>query len=786
MAPARRDEPAARAPAPPRGPLERTWPTDAALYLEPGPLNRLTLSVCSEIPSQMDWALARLALYTQQLGDRFVLGDYTGLDEALVRLLRRLSLALHGAPRAEWDADVGTCTASGAQIDQGIGAPGENGGMDVARSSVRYAPRATTHAPPAAFAPRRWARDAALLQHACAAALVLRNAAFSAANAAQLTVVPGVFPVVVDLAQCALDGHEALEGHAWADLRIHVLDVLEALAPRIVLSDWVRATYGTRDAPPSEPPTRAEDRVFALLHTLVHTTRDRALLLASLRCLRAIAMNEANAAQLVDATPQLEPTRLGLTVRCIALLPLTQDPELLEAAVDLFYQIVATGENALLAGALDAARVCGAAHAGGAAAYAEGLARRALAHEADAGALPAAVVAYLVRNLSLGKTVWERDSLLTANASAAWAAHVPNAARTRRERERARRMRKEHATPQERAQWKQLTPDELERLRRLDEPARGIEWMKLLFECDPQGEVTQMEFWIAYRDQFTPIAAEGSVALQPAANLIRNVSQTFPGAAAMVISPPAGGQPRFIIRGISVRDRSTPRIACAWEACPAPHVGSFDVVREHLPVHAQAARDGQCRWRDCAYAVDARHPQRAALLLRHALTHLPRDAPARTDPAPGTLENPGMITFTVERTPSVPNATPGEAPLPCGVAFLSALVLRFLARAAHNVLRSAGHGCPPQTYGGAQSATPQQAARDERFGCPVPRSVQDAAQDAAQQAPALGPRHTHAATVLMDALARAEEEMVQCSLRNDILCRLINDILVAIRPVDDR
>ena len=448
----------------------------AALYLEPGPLNRLYLSVSSGIPSQVAWALARLALYTQQLGDRFQLADYPGLDEALVRLVRRLTLALQGAPRADWDEDVPDVTASNLRIDQGIGAPGENGGMDLAQTHVAFARMRVPETPPASFAPQQVARDATLLQHAAGAVLVLRNVVLSTANAAQLTVVPGVLQVVYELAHATIEAPAALRGGAWADVRGNALDILEAVAPRIVLSEWVRTTYGQRvPSVARTAPTRTEDQVFALLHTLLHTTRDRALLLASLRCLRAIAMNEANVPQLVDATPQLEPTQLGLTARCVALLPLTQDPELLEAAVDLLYQIAATGENALLLGTLMLADVCDVG-------YGAGLARRAL-HEAEPPAdaptdtsLARAVVAYLARNVDLGKTVWERDSAMSANTSAAWAPHVPSAARTRRERERERRLRKEHATPQERAKWKELTRDELERLRRLDEPMRGIEW----------------------------------------------------------------------------------------------------------------------------------------------------------------------------------------------------------------------------------------------------------------------------------------------------------------------
>ena len=76
-----------------------------------------------------------------------------------------------------------------------------------------------------------------------------------------------------------------------------------------------------------------------------------------------------------------------------------------------------------------------------------------------------------------------------------------------------------------------------------------------------------MEFWIAYRDQFTPLANAGGPPLQPAANLIRNVSQTFPGAAAMVISADAGAQPRFVIRGIAQRLRESRGPMCLWVGC---------------------------------------------------------------------------------------------------------------------------------------------------------------------------------------------------------------------------
>lgn len=82
--------------------------------------------------------------------------------------------------------------------------------------------------------------------------------------------------------------------------------------------------------------------------------------------------------------------------------------------------------------------------------------------------------------------------------------------------------------------------------------------MRIVYEAKPDGEVTQMEFWQSYKDEFTPLADAGAAPLQPAAELIRNVNTVFDGAAAMVIPArpgPGGGPQRFVIRGVVVRNR---------------------------------------------------------------------------------------------------------------------------------------------------------------------------------------------------------------------------------------
>ncbi|WFC99064.1 hypothetical protein MYAM1_001800 [Malassezia yamatoensis] len=424
------------------------------------------------IPSQVEWALARLSLYTQQLGDRFVLSEYPGLDESLVRLIRRLSLALQGASRETWDQDRSEITSSNFLIDQGIGAPGENGGANLALSCVEFSRPSLKSKDPDHFAPLSVKRDSILLKHAAAAALVLRNVTLSQANAVHLSFVPGILRILCKVTDALFNSGFTSELEIYADLRVNILDILEPLASRIQLSDWVRLTYGCVEETANDicSPTEG-DQLFALLHKLLHTTNDRALLLASLRCLRAISTNEENAVQLVDATPQLELTRLKITSRCLALLPLTQDPELLEAAVDLLYQMVRTGDNALLLGSLRISDICDQG-------YAIGLSQRGFhehnAKQDDLVSVP--VTEYLARNLGLGKTVWERDSVMTKNTSAPWASTLLSPAELRLRKEHSKRTRKEQASPQERMRWKELTASELDQLKRLDEPLRGTEW----------------------------------------------------------------------------------------------------------------------------------------------------------------------------------------------------------------------------------------------------------------------------------------------------------------------
>jgi chromatin structure-remodeling complex subunit RSC9 len=107
----------------------------------------------------------------------------------------------------------------------------------------------------------------------------------------------------------------------------------------------------------------------------------------------------------------------------------------------------------------------------------------------------------------------------------------------------------------------------------LEEPERSSQWLKTCFEEDPAGEITQIQLWSAYNAAFQEaMAANPSAfkALMPAKDFITNVSTTFGGASAQVLT--VGGQPKYTIRGIRPRsvpvDPSTKKqyMRCCWIA----------------------------------------------------------------------------------------------------------------------------------------------------------------------------------------------------------------------------
>ncbi|SNX87346.1 uncharacterized protein MEPE_06056 [Melanopsichium pennsylvanicum] len=638
-----------------------------APYLLPGPSNRILLSLKSGLSNQIDWALSRLVLLTHNHRDQaardFTLDSVPGLADALLSFVHRLHAALTAQPATAWAASYFEQSAHAPDV--GIGAPGDAGHQGTSSSQLVSSTAPSTalikritssFAPDAAFNPSIDISHAALVRRALEAALALRNLSTHSSNARNMASIKGIFALIRDILRLPVTAiqtssrtpsqdqvapdHESgwLEIEGITELRLYVLDILDALASKVILTRRAASTAAISTAlslidgqdsekAPKEDVSSPGDDIFASLLSLALHSNDRAFLLGSLRCLSTMAALERNEAAFVEVTLQNGEQSPGLLQRCVELLPLTQDTELLEAVLDLLYQIVCIGNNAIkIATVLNTQRhrsqvspsqQC--SSTGFSSANANGVA---------ATAKTAALIRLLTRNLQLGRIMWER--LMPLKVPQDWLNNVPNRFNEAMRKRRELQIRIANETPQGRAKRKKLTSRERKSLLGLNEPDRGIAWMRMVFQRDPDSEVTQMEFWTAYKEEFS-LQTDG-VPLQPAAELIRAVGHVFPQAAAMVVPKQDGNPQRFVIRGISIKERDIDLLEpyrCHWATCPSAETDSLKAQRTHAKLHVQFASDGRCQWRRCNFDAKsycmASTAEQKEVLMTHVLTHIKSD-----------------------------------------------------------------------------------------------------------------------------------------------------------------
>lgn len=97
-----------------------------------------------------------------------------------------------------------------------------------------------------------------------------------------------------------------------------------------------------------------------------------------------------------------------------------------------------------------------------------------------------------------------------------------------------------------------MPDDVMTELLEFPEPHRATHWIRSAYEFDSEAEVTQISLWKAYEAQFEEHARLGK-RLLPAVDFIKNVTNAFKDAAAMVVNLP-DGQRRFIIKGLRPRE----------------------------------------------------------------------------------------------------------------------------------------------------------------------------------------------------------------------------------------
>ncbi|SCU86138.1 LADA_0D12552g1_1 [Lachancea dasiensis] len=87
----------------------------------------------------------------------------------------------------------------------------------------------------------------------------------------------------------------------------------------------------------------------------------------------------------------------------------------------------------------------------------------------------------------------------------------------------------------------------------LNEPMRSTAWLRSCFEPVQDAEVTQISLWRGYESEFSQAVKDSGRKLLPAVEFIKNVSNTFENASAMVITDQVTNKKRFVIKGIQPR-----------------------------------------------------------------------------------------------------------------------------------------------------------------------------------------------------------------------------------------
>ena len=211
-----------------------------------------------------------------------------------------------------------------------------------------------------------------------------------------------------------------------------------------------------------------------------------------------------------------------------------------------------------------------------------------------------------------------------------------------------------------------------------EEPDRSNNWLRSVFEEDPESSITQLTLWQAYQNLFTEYVTQNPHSgLLPAAEFIKNVSAIFSTANAQVVQ---GAVTKFIIKGI--RPRHAPidtkgrvYLRCLWKEASHKQCGEFQLKPRHLfehiaVTHVGLKRDAEGNWdfesnsrayqpQDCFWG-DCRHFSQTGQgspslydLGRHVKTHLP-DTSAK---ASARLKHNRTLANQVRSTASFPNDT---------------------------------------------------------------------------------------------------------------------------------
>ncbi|KAJ5612529.1 hypothetical protein N7510_005723 [Penicillium lagena] len=236
----------------------------------------------------------------------------------------------------------------------------------------------------------------------------------------------------------------------------------------------------------------------------------------------------------------------------------------------------------------------------------------------------------------------------------------------------------------------------------LSEPERSSQWLRCCFIEDTECEITQIALWQAYQSRFADPRVPGGGVL-PAAEFIKNVSNTFTNAQAQVINGP-GTATKFIIKGIRPLETAYtfegfPYLYCKWadnsspsKMCQQAFASPTDlrnhVFADHMNLEA-AEEPGQykldaaerpihtCQWDNCNRFRVSGPSTNTAMVAGHVSSHLPEDRPA--DARPPSSKR-AVLQERIVRKWYYMDTPVNEKGEPFGIAYKAALVLRNIAR----------------------------------------------------------------------------------------------------------
>lgn len=248
------------------------------------------------------------------------------------------------------------------------------------------------------------------------------------------------------------------------------------------------------------------------------------------------------------------------------------------------------------------------------------------------------------------------------------------------------------------------------------------------FVYSSHAQLLQVTFWHAYRDFFSHSSTVEQ--LLSASEVIKNVAVAFPAAQAKLWQDESGER-KFVIAGLGFRKGGpeVDRFVCVWRGCTSPtgyqNPGELlnHVEKQHLAIPVPS-----CAWGHCNHSP---------FTLTHLFTHLPLVTPPDLpESLPLSVSLPPDALFRpiqTQRTPAllpqtefirlVGKATPTDTQrIPTGTAFLSALVIRGLARNLRTEIM-AGRPAVEVGLSDEQRRAKKKHLAEDRFGLPIPASV---------------------------------------------------------------